>query len=56
MSENTVFLYSGYMMTHHQVLDKNKVKEAKFINLASYGNKRLYHNMLKSMKRELKFE
>ena len=44
-------IYSGYMLNHHQIFNKDYLKDTKFINIASYGNKRLFHNMLSSFER-----
>ena len=53
MLERMGFVYSGYIISHHQVNDQNYVKNTTFMNLASYGNKRLFHNMMMSFKRDL---
>ena len=52
MNERMVFMYSGYMLSHHQVLEKNQ-SDTTFINLATYGNKRLFHNMMSSFRRDV---
>ena len=51
MVEGTVMIYSGYTLNHHQMLNKNNLSRNTFINLASYGNRRLFQNMLKSFER-----
>ena len=53
MDERIVFLYSGYMLSHHQVLEKQYRPSTTFLNLASYGNKRLFHNMISSFRRQI---
>ena len=51
MQPKVAFLYSGYMLSHHQILDSIDQKQGIFINLATYGNKRLFDNMMKSLHR-----
>ena len=51
MVPNVSFLYSGFMLCHHQVLDTTDTKKGIFINLATYGNKRLFDNMVRSFRR-----
>ena len=53
MSEHISFIYSGYMLCHHQVLNYDMKKDTTFFNFATYGNKRLFDNMMKSFKRTL---
>ena len=53
MKEGIVMIYSGYALNHHQMLNKTQLKKNTFINLASYGNKRLFQNMLKSFERSI---
>ena len=53
MTENVTFIYSGYLLTHHQIHNHSRSNSAMFLNLASYGNKRLFHNMMKSLRRDL---
>ena len=52
MKEYSTFSFLGYMLNHQQVMSNNPNKNI-FINIASYGNKRLFHNILKSIKRNL---
>ena len=52
MKEYLTFSFLGYMLNHQQVINNN-VNKNTFINIASYGNKRLFHNILKSIKRNL---
>ena len=52
MKQHLKFSFLGYMLNHHQVIN-NKQKEHIFINILSYGNKRLFHNILKSIKRNM---
>ena len=52
---NLCFIYSGYMLVHHQVLQSVDTKIGIFINIASYGNKRLFDNMMQSFKRSIDF-
>ena len=51
MFPKLAFAYSGFMLCHHQVLDSVDPKKGIFVNLATYGNKRLFDNMLKSFRR-----
>ena len=51
MFPKIAFSYSGYMLCHHQVLDSIDRKKGQFLNLATYGNKRLFDNMMKSFRR-----
>ena len=51
MKSNVSFTYSGWLLSHHQVLDSIDKSKGVFINLATYGNKRLFDNMMKSFRR-----
>ena len=53
MHEGVVMIYSGYTLNHHQMLNKDNINNCTFVNLASYGNKRLFQNMLKSFERSI---
>ena len=55
MKPGICFMFSGYLLTHNQeILDKSKEENqhCSFINYATYANKRLFDNMLKSFKRQ----
>ena len=52
LKQYTTIAYSGYMLNHRQICDHVGVKKD-FINIASYGNKRLFHNVVKSCKRNI---
>ena len=52
MKQHVTFSFLGYMLNHRQVINNN-ANEHVFINIASYGNKRLFHNMLKSIRRNM---
>ena len=46
------FMYSGKYMTHRQSINQNHANANEvFINLASYGNERLYNHLKSTMKR-----
>ena len=53
MTEMVCFLFSGFMLSHNQVInDKPESTENDFfLNIATYANKRLCDNMFKSFKR-----
>lgn len=51
MFPKVAFVYSGFLLCHHQVLDSIDPDKGIFLNLASYGNKRLFDNMVKSFRR-----
>ena len=55
MVECVSFMFSGYMLSHNQIIrNKDKVpKDIFLINIATYANKRLCDNMLKSFKRTM---
>ena len=53
MHERMAFMHSGFMLSHHQVLEKKHRSNTTFINLATHGNKRLFHNMMSSFRRDL---
>ena len=52
MKQHLTFSFLGYMLNHRQIIE-NDQNDHVFINIASYGNKRLFHNMLKSIKRNM---
>ena len=53
LSPNIAFVFSGYMLTHQQLLKTVDRNKGIFINLASYGNKKLFDNMMKSFRRNM---
>ena len=54
MIENVSFIFSGIFLVHCQNGNESKKKdESVFINLSSYGNKKLFNHMRKSFFRNL---
>ena len=45
------FIFSGKYLTHRQVLPDSNSNEGNFINIASYGNQRLYNHIKSTVKR-----
>ena len=45
MIPKVAFMYSGYMLCHYQLLDSIDPKVGTFLNMATYGNKRLFDNI-----------
>ena len=39
------FIFSGKYLTHRQVIPDSNSKHGNFLNIASYGNKRLYNHI-----------
>ena len=57
MTPGICFMFSGYLLSHNQEIPvKNKMahEQCILINYATYANKRLFDNMLKSFKRQHK--
>lgn len=52
LKQYTAIAYSGYLLNHRQIY-KHADEKSDFINIASYGNKRLFHNIVKSCKRNI---
>ena len=52
LKQYTTIAYSGYLLNHRQIY-KHAGEKTDFINIASYGNKRLFHNIIKSYKRNI---
>ena len=53
MHDNICILFSGFMLTHNQSLESVDRKKGTFVNVATYGNKKLFDNMMKSFKRQI---
>ena len=45
------FLFSGIYLTHRQSIDDKTITDGEFINIASYGNQRLYNHIKSTIKR-----
>ena len=48
MMENTLILFSGFMLSHNQSNNDVKEDNSIFLNVATYANKRLFENMWQS--------
>ena len=48
------FIFSGKYSTHRQAIDDRIINHGDFVNLASYGNKRLYNHIKSTIKRTYK--
>ena len=48
------FIFSGKYLTHRQAIDDRTINHGDFVNLASYGNKRLYNHIKSTIKRTYK--
>ena len=53
MEIGTSFVYSGYLLTHHQQIHNLSYDTNPFVNIVSYNSKRLFENMLQSFRRYL---
>ena len=51
MDVGTCFVYSGFLLTHRQQIQKFSEEANPFINIMSYNSKRLFENMLQSFRR-----
>ena len=49
----TMFTYSGYLITHCQQIRYKDLNKKLFVNIVSYGSKRLFENMMESFQRYL---
>ena len=47
------FVYSGFLLTHHQQIHNLSCDTPPFVNVVSYNSKRLFENMLQSFRRYL---
>ena len=54
MYPGVMFLYSGYMLTHRQQLNKHRSNNEIFTNIVSYNSKRLFSNLMEIFRREIK--
>ena len=48
MVENTLILFSGFMLSHNQSNNNVSINKSISINVETYANKRLFENMWKS--------
>ena len=48
------FVFSGKYLTHRQSIDDKTIDSGEFINIASYGNQRLYNHIKSTIKRTYK--
>ena len=53
MEIGTSFIYSGFLLTHHQQIHNLSYDINTFVNVVSYNSKRLFENMLQSFRRYL---
>ena len=54
MKPNLSFIFSGTFLMHRQNGNNNKKqKESEFVNLSSYGNRKLFNHTRKSFYRNL---
>ena len=51
MEAGLSFIFSGKYLTHRQVIPDSTSKQGNFINVASYGNKRLYNHIKSTVRR-----
>ena len=45
------FIFSSKYLTHRQSIDDKTVNDGEFVNIASYGNQRLYNHIKSTIKR-----
>ena len=55
MEAGLSFLSSGKYLTHRQVIPDSSSKDGNFINVASYGNRRLYIHIKSTVKRVIEY-
>ena len=53
MNVGTSFVYSGFLLTHHQQIQNLNEDTHPLVNIVSYNSKRLFENMLQSFRRYL---
>ena len=53
MYPGVMFTYSGYMLTHQQILNEHMKESESFINIVSYNSKRLFCNVMESFCRDI---
>ena len=53
MNVGTSFVYSGFLLSHHQQIQNLNDDTHPFVNIVSYNSKRLFENMLQSFRRYL---
>ena len=53
MEIGTLFVYSEFLLTHHQQIHNLSCDTNPFVNVVSYNSKRLFENMLQSFRRYL---
>ena len=51
METGLSFIFSGKYLTHRQVIPDCNSKDGNFINIASYGSKRLYNHIKSTVSR-----